>query len=64
MNSREKSKQQKYFALQSFPGKNKYFANKYKIEKKVVYFLFYFEHIAHLLKYIQGQTNVFKMKAK
>ena len=42
MNSREKSKQQKYLDLQSFPGKNKYFANKYKIEKKAVYFLFYF----------------------
>ena len=42
MNSREKSKQQKYLALQAFPGKNKYFANEYKIENKVVYFLFYF----------------------
>lgn len=37
--------------LQSFLSKNKYFANKYKIEKKVVYFLFYFEHIASVKIY-------------
>lgn len=37
-----KSKQQKYLALQAFPGNNKFLANKYNITKKIVYILFYF----------------------